>query len=76
MALDTETRKRAEAEGDLVTMEDDTYFKQLLAAGEAWEQNRPEQADELLDRCPPGSEAGNGITSTAVPLRIADAPRA
>ena len=47
-----ETRKRVEAESQLVDMEDDTYFKQLIAAQQAWENNNPVLADELLDRCP------------------------
>ncbi len=51
-ALDHETRKRAEVESQLVDMEDDTYFKQLIAAQLEWENNNPVLADELLDRCP------------------------
>jgi len=51
-ALDHETRKRVDAESLLVDMEDDTYFKQLIAAEQDWENNNPVLADELLDRCP------------------------
>jgi WD40 repeat protein/tRNA A-37 threonylcarbamoyl transferase component Bud32 len=52
LALDTEKQQRVNAETQLVGMEDETYFKQLLAADEAWEGNDPERADLLLDRCP------------------------
>jgi len=52
LALDHETRKRVEAESQLVDMEDDTYFKHLIAAQKDWENNNPVLADELLDRCP------------------------
>ncbi len=52
LALDVETRKRSEAESQLVEMEDDTYFKQLIAAQQNWEGDNPVLADELLDRCP------------------------
>ena len=52
LALDDETQKRFEAESQLVDMEDDTYFKQLIAAQQNWENNNPVLADELLDRCP------------------------
>ena len=51
-ALDLETRQRVAAESQLQDMEDDTYFKQLIAAQQAWESNDPVLADELLDRCP------------------------
>jgi WD40 repeat protein len=53
MALDTEKRKRIEAQTELVNMEGEAYFKQLVAATDAWEQNEPVLADALLDRCPP-----------------------
>jgi WD40 repeat protein/tRNA A-37 threonylcarbamoyl transferase component Bud32 len=52
-ALDSETRKRVEAESQLVDMEDESYFKQLVAAERAWERNEPATADRLLDYCPP-----------------------
>jgi WD40 repeat protein/serine/threonine protein kinase len=42
----------ARARSDLVEMEDETYFKQLIAAEQAWEHNDPVQADQLLERCP------------------------
>ena len=51
-ALDLATRQRVAAESQLQDMEDDTYFKQLIAAQQAWESNDPVLADELLDRCP------------------------
>jgi len=40
LALDHETRKRVEAESQLVDMEDDTYYKQLIAAQQDWENNK------------------------------------
>jgi WD40 repeat protein len=51
-ALDNEKQKRVDAEIQLVDMEDETYFKQLIAAERAWEGFDPEHADLLLDRCP------------------------
>ena len=41
MALDTEKQKREDAESQLVEMEDDSYFKQLIAAQDAWEHFDP-----------------------------------
>jgi WD40 repeat protein/serine/threonine protein kinase len=52
-ALHRETRKRVEAESQLVDMEDQGYYKQLLAAERAWEQSDPATADRLLSYCPP-----------------------
>jgi WD40 repeat protein/serine/threonine protein kinase len=52
VALRAETLDRIQAHSDLVEMEDETYFKQVIAAQEAWEQNEPALADQLLDRCP------------------------
>src|SRR4029079_10765636 len=37
---------------ELVTMGEEAYFKQLVAAAGAWEKNDPVQADALLDRRP------------------------
>src|SRR5262249_33587958 len=52
MALNTETRRSVQAQSDLVEMENETYFKQLIAADEAWEHNEPDRADQFLEWCP------------------------
>jgi WD40 repeat protein len=52
-ALSSETGKRVIAENKLVEMEEETYFKQLIAAERAWSENDPVRADELLGQCPP-----------------------
>jgi WD40 repeat protein/tRNA A-37 threonylcarbamoyl transferase component Bud32 len=53
-ALDSESDKARQARVDLVNMENESYFKQVIAAEQAWEHNDPAQADMLLDRCPEG----------------------
>ncbi len=52
VALDQATHQRARVEAQLGEMQDETYFKQLIAAQRAWENNDPALADELLERCP------------------------